>query len=334
MYTVECDDVIIYDDTSLLQDTVITDPKLELADNSAGKFTSTLYSNNRGYNTIKKYTSTIIIKKDAKWLWEGRVLLENIYFQNRKQITCEGAMAYLNDVLLPPKKYQAATAGSLLNQLLEFYNSRITSSKRRISLGGVTVDSSSITEFETAYESVFSFIQSNLVDQFGGHLFMTKDSSGLKLNYYKDYPNQCSQTIDFGVNLLDFTKNYDFSNIITVVIPRGKQIDTGETEEVSEGVTRNKNAYLTIADVNNGSIYLENSTTVKTYGRIEKTVDFSDVEDPNKLLTLGREYLSSVQFDDMTLTIKAIDLHVLNSSVETLKLLDEVRCVSLPHGLD
>lgn len=332
MYTVECDGTVIYNDSSILDNVILLSPKLDLSDNASGSFTTTVPTDNVAYSLLKKVTSTIVVKKDSKWIWEGRFLRESEDFYGQKTITCEGALSYLNDTVLPPKEISAPTISSLITQLLNIHNSRVTNSNRKIYPGAITVKTSSTdTKYYTNYENLLAWIKTNLLDVYAGHMFVSKENGVLKLNYYEDYPNTCAQQIDFGENLIDFTKEYDFSEICTVCIPRGKQLDDQNSDPNAEvKITK----YTTIAPVNNGSIYLENTTLVKQYGRVERTIDFNDVDEPKVLLELGKLYLQNIQFSDMILTVKAVDLHMLNPSIDSFDLLDEVRCFSLPHGLD
>lgn len=70
------------------------------------------------------------------------------------------------------------------------------------------------------------------------------------------------------------------------------------------------------------------------YGWIEKTVTWDDVSDPAVLLEKAKEYLKDIQFDNMELELSALDLHYLDVDVEAVNLLDEIRVISFPHGLD
>ena len=93
-------------------------------------------------------------------------------------------------------------------------------------------------------------------------------------------------------------------------------------------------AYLTVEEVNDGSIYVESEQAIETYGWIEKTVQWDNVTDPEVLLDKAETYLSDIQFDNMQLEINALDMHYLDVDVEAVKLLDEIRVISRPHGLD
>lgn len=61
---------------------------------------------------------------------------------------------------------------------------------------------------------------------------------------------------------------------------------------------------------------------------------WDSVSDPEVLLEKAKAYLADLQFDNMELEVSALDLHYLNANVEAVKLLDEIRVISRPHGLD
>lgn len=92
--------------------------------------------------------------------------------------------------------------------------------------------------------------------------------------------------------------------------------------------------YVTIESVNGGSLYLEHPNLINEYGWIEKTMQFEEADTPAKLKTMANEYMRTSMFDEMTLTIKALDLHILKADVEAIDLYDQIRCVSPYHKLD
>lgn len=73
---------------------------------------------------------------------------------------------------------------------------------------------------------------------------------------------------------------------------------------------------------------------VKEYGVIEKTVEFADIDDPNKLKDLGCETLFKGLFEKMSLTVTALDLAVLDNTITTPRILDPIRIVSPYHKVD
>lgn len=99
-------------------------------------------------------------------------------------------------------------------------------------------------------------------------------------------------------------------------------------------LTSIKNRYVDISSVNNGKTYLVNESALEKYGRIEAMVDFSDAETPSVLKELALLYLNSMQFDDLSIDVTINDLHLLNSSIDSIDLLDRVLCISKPHGIN
>lgn len=93
-------------------------------------------------------------------------------------------------------------------------------------------------------------------------------------------------------------------------------------------------AYLDISSVNGGSRYVTNEEGIKRFGWIELVVDFEDVTEPEELLQKAKDYLADEQFDDVVIDVSAVDLRYLSKDTLSINLLDNVRCISRPHGMD
>lgn len=477
MYTVECDSTLIHDQKSPDKEIHLISPKLQLQENSAGSFEFLIAPDNPGYNIIEKMISVIAVKKDGNVIWTGRPISEHTDFYGRKTIKCEGALAYLNDTLQDPQEYLNKNVQYIFRAIIEKHNSKVDA-KRQFAFGSITIrDLDDSYVYETNYENSWETIRSQFIERLEGHVSL--HYNGASTTPYIDYTetyNTVSQEINFGENLLEFTKDYDLANLFTVIFPKGKEI-TKETKNTDAGDDRNpvttnkttsvnsvtvnyqvitsylrvtvkitsitvttsvkysgeynfkivigkdeivskdatytsrtvngkpvkdyqpakecadaaievvngkiskdtakvtymraqedvtesfvvnifgksttikinipasddayeyitgneKREYTTIASVNNNSVYLENTEALARFGRIERTVEFNDVDDPKTLLNLGRRYLQSTQFDEMSLSISAVDLHFLNSDIQSFGFLDQVRCISHVHGMD
>ena len=127
--------------------------------------------------------------------------------------------------------------------------------------------------------------------------------------------------IRFGENILDLIQEVSCEDLATVIIPLGKRDE--ETDE-----------RLTIKSVNGGRDYLEDPDAIALYGRIVKTVEYDDVTLPENLLRKGREVLNRQKLLIPSITITAIDLHLLDVYIERCKVGDHIRVVSEPHGID
>ena len=363
MYTVYSDNTLIHDGVSPDLDIHLIDPNLTIGDSIAGSFDMTIQPANPGYFVVNRFTSLIKIKRDGRTLWIGRVIKENKDFWNRRKCSCEGALAFLNDTNQELHTYSSTSLNGFINILINVHNSKSINS-HKINVGIITVaDMNDDHVYQTNYGSTWDEFKTNCLDRLNGHVRLryVEGSDIPYFDYLADYPNTATQEINFGYNLLDFTRNWDLSDLCTVLIPRGKQLD----EEDDNG---QKN-YVTVASVNSGSIYVVNQQAYNTFGRIEQVVDFSEIEEPSVLLQIANAYISIQQFDQMVMTVNAVDLHKLtrntsiyiedehgdelidsssnrisgyligihdqnNSNVAAFNLLDEVRCISRPHGLD
>lgn len=330
MYTVLYDSEIIHDSSSPNKEMHLINPILKMGESIAGSFSFTMLPDNPGYSLVKRMSgSIIIIKKSTRnVIWTGRVVSETEDFWKRRSCVCEGALAFLNDSIQELKTYRDQEMTTFLQTLLRIHNSKVPSN-RQIVLGAVTVhDMNDKHVYSTKYRSTWDEFQENIMDRLGGHVrlrYMGDEPELPRLDYLSDYPRSAVQEINFGENLLDFTKNWDLSNLFTVILPRGKQL---------EGDSDGNADYVSIASVNNGIKYVSNQEAVNTYGRIEKIVDFNDVEDPSVLLSLANSYITSQQFDEMQLEVSAIDLRNITWRTTSFELLDNVHCISYPHGMD
>lgn len=194
-------------------------------------------------------------------------------------------------------------------------------------VGQVTVvDSNDSLYRYTNYENTLTCIKEKLVNKLGGHI-QVRTVDGIRyIDYLADYPNTNEQTITFGKNLLDFSQTIDATDIATAIIPLGAKLENSSIEALDER--------LTIKSVNNDCDFIFSQPAVDNYGWIFRTVEFDAVQVPSNLLRKGQEYLSSVQFEELVLECKAVDLNNLDVDVERIHLLDMVRVVSEPHGLD
>lgn len=326
MYYVYCDGNLIYDPFDLDPETKLVSPELALADNAAGSLSFTMPPGHEAYDGLERMTSTLGVFQDDEQLFEGRITEETSDFYKRKKIYCEGCLAYFNDSIQPPAEYHDITVRGFLEKLVAIHNSKV-SANRQFTVGAVTVTDSNDSLYRyTNYETTLACINDKLVNVLGGHLRVRWKNGTRYLDYLADYPNTNTQTIKFGKNLLDFTRNFDMTDIATVIVPRGARLD--------ESPIKALDAYLTVSGVNNGSIYVKSDTAIANYGWIERVVDWDDVTEASNLLKKAKAYLADIQYENMILELKAVDLHLLDADVEAIHLLDRVRAVSEPHGLD
>lgn len=324
MYSIYADGVCIYSDVFTLESMKVLSPKLVLEDNGAGSLSMKLPPMNVGYESIIRMITDISVQKDGEEIWAGRVLSESKDFRNNRDLYCEGEMAFFNDSSQPPAEYRGLSVRAYLERLIAVHNSKVAAN-RQFSLGAVTVVDKNFPIYYTNYEKTMEILNT-LVEQYGGHLRVRKVNGVRYLDYLAEYPDTCSQVIQFGSNLIDFTRKWDSTEFATVIVPLGNRLEDSPIEALD--------AYLTVESVNRGSMYVQSNEAVAAYGWIEKTVTWDDVSDPAVLLEKAKTYLTDIQFDNLELELSALDLHYLDVKTEAVKLLDEIRVISRPHGLD
>lgn len=324
MFSIYADGVCIYNDVFSLDNMKVINPKLILEDSAAGSLEMTLPCTNVAYDTLIRMTTDISVRKNGEEIWAGRALSENRDFWNNRVIYCEGELAFFNDSIQPPAEYSGKSVREYLEKLITIHNSQV-GVNRQFTIGAVTIVDESFPTYYTNYEKTMKYLNA-LVENYGGHLRIRKVGGVRYLDYLKEYPDTCSQVIQFGSNLIDFTRNWDSTEYATAIVPLGNRLNKSPIEALD--------AYLTVESVNDGSMYVQLDEAVKNYGWIVKTVTWDDVSDPALLLEKAKKYLADLQFDNLELELSALDLHYLDVNTEAVKLLDEIRVISRPHGLD
>lgn len=328
MYRVYCNNSPLYDLRD--EDLVLISPIVKIGENTAGSFEFSILPKHPHYEEVNELTSVITAYDGDEEIFCGRVVEITKDLYNRKKVICEGELAYFNDSIQRPARYQGLTVRGYLETLVNIHNQQVKNQgiDKTFKVGAVTVqDNNDYVYKYTNWESTLEVIKTDLLKTYGGYLRIRKENGVRYLDYLADYPNTNTQVIEFGSNLLDFTHDMVASDIVTAVIPIGARL-----EDVTE--VEGLDAYLTIKDVNGGVDYVYSQEAVKSYGWIFKTVKWDDVHVADNLLKKGKEYLSDIQFAQITLTVSAVDLHMLHVDMERIKVLDRIRVTSTPNGLD
>lgn len=118
--------------------------------------------------------------------------------------------------------------------------------------------------------------------------------------------------IDFGKNLLNYTKSDSISEFATRIIPRGKSIDDPTNRGLDYHVYLNgvKDAYGNDVEQASEDPYLDDKLLQYKYGIIEACVDFNDAENPTVLLNNAKEWFSDLRKSiiDSVIEVSIVDL--------------------------
>jgi len=320
MYNVYIDGKLLYSTAQeATEQNIILNPSLSLEVNKSGSFSFVMPPGHVLYDNIEKLKSVVTVDQDGEEIFSGRVLNDKVDFFNQKSVHCEGELCYFLDSLQPPCEYDG-TAMGLLQQILDNHNSAVEEEKR-FYLGNVTAfQADRKAQVDMGYHTdTLNVLNTRMLGAYGGYFRIRRYGNRRYLDYLSETDTN-AQPIEFGVNLLDLTRNISANEVFTVLLPLG--------------ANDKENNPLTVASVNNGLEYIEDTNAVAKYGRIWKTKTWGYIEDAAELLTVANEYLATGISEETTLTIKAVDMHFVDGTTQRIGIGDMVRIVSNPHGLD
>lgn len=330
MYTIYMDGVRIYAPNLRDKRYSLINPILKGEVNLADRLTFSIPKANVGYSNLHLLKSNVTVYDDYDVIFHGRLLSAGRDWYNTRSCTCEGALGWLNDSIIPPHTF-SGTYQDYLQYILDLHNSQVDSDRQL--LAGTQYRVSSGEFAETEYRTAMEILQGEQ------YLTAAQREAGARIQarsqpqaatygpidtyidtITRDLVNG-NQPVQFGRNLLDFEEFLDATEVFTRIIPLGPR-DTGTGE------------YMTIASVNGGSIYLEDSTAAGIYGRITKTVSFPDVETEADLLAAGAEALAQNLSEALTLDLTAMDLSLLGYDYNTFQVGSPSPIIDVPHGYD
>lgn len=273
------------------------------------------------YGQIVSYKTLIEIDRDSQLCFRGRVLYMSDNFYGQRTLTCEGERGFLADAVLRPYLYQD-TPQAIFTSVIEAYNSQVESEKQ-FAVGSVTVtDPNDYVRLESESAEQISTVVDKLVERCGGYITFSTDLDGHRcIHWLADLNYSNNQTITFGENLLDFARSGSNTALATRIIPYGaKDEETGQR--------------ITIESVNDGLDYVEDAEAVALRGTITAAVTWDDVTLPENLKLKAQQYLASSKLLVTSLSLTAVDLSLLDQTMDTFQVGDRVRVYSPPHGID
>ena len=289
--------------------------------NKAGTAVIKMPPGHPAFDAFSPYGPVVEIHNAGEVVFRGRALTPVDDFLNCRTVTCEGERCFFRDAVMRPYLYRD-TPSAVFSEIIEIYNSQVQEDKRFI-VGTVTVtDPNDYIRLEGQKAEQLNETIDKLVNRCGGYIVFTSDGSGARVvNWYAAVNYSNSQTIDFGSNLLDFTRTTTNTDLATRIIPYGAQdTETGE--------------YVTIESVNNGLDYIEDTEAIALRGIISKPVFYSDVTSPANLLRKAQAELNTSKNLITSLKLTAADLSIVDKDLRAFQPGDLVRVRSTPHKLD
>lgn len=306
----------------------LINPKLVLELNKTGTLTFSVPVTHPYYNKVAKMQCEINVYKNSQLIYVGRPLNSEEDFYRTSSVTCEGILAYLLDSIQRPYEY-TGNINDFFTALITNHNKDMGSNDyKKFAIGTCDVvdNNNYINRSDSNYTTTLNTITDKLIASHGGYIGVSYLNGSRYIDYKAIPGRQNTQTINFGNNLLDLTQYIKSDNLITAIIPLG-----AETEE--KGIN-DTNRRVTIASVNNNKDYLIDETSAKVFGLIYGVVEFDDVTSPANLKTKALQYLKNNNNLSLTIELSAVDMSMLDRTIESYSLGDTVRVISSPHNLD
>ena len=341
MYQILCDDYVLHD--AVIDELKVIGAKCSLEVNKTGSLTFQIASTHPYYDKIKKHTSEIKLYQDDRVLFCGRVLNDEITFENIKNIECEGELSYFLDSIQRGKEYhlQGGTENVIetyLKDIVAIHNSQVDE-RKQFSVGLVNItDPNNYLYKISNYEDTLTILTDKLLNVYGGYL-VVRHSNGVRyLDYVDELTNVCNQTIEFGKNIIDMTRYIKGEDVYTALIPLGATNETSGTTNTEETYEK-RLTISSLPDSTDGTIkkvndYIYDSEAVEQWGWIWKVEKWDDVTVAENLLRKAKDELRNSIDATLTLDMTAIDLHLLDVDIDRINVGDRIQCISLPHNLN
>lgn len=277
-----------------------------------------------------------------KILFRGRIRKVSMSMNGSIDVTCEGAMAYLNDTTVRPyKTYDTdeidceinapAKAGELFEWFIEQHNSRVSNRCEKFKVGiNAGVNFGALQRGTGTRPTTLKEMREKLTKLCGGYFRVRYVGEDNYLDWLNaDGSSEAAQSVELGQNLLDLNTGADGKDIYTAIVPVGK---TGEGEDEKDVTIDDEHAYV------GGGYDIVGDAVVDTamaerYGVIEKLMEYDHLSQPQALADKAVADLAAGKLSD-SITVSATDLHYADAAVQQIDYLQRVQVTSEPHGID
>lgn len=352
---------------------LVLSPKLTREVSKGGSLSFTMTRDHEQYESLQKMSTCITVEQDNKETWRGRVLSHEADWYNRRVIYCEGALSYFNDSAITPFNYEGKLA-QFLQHLIDAHNQQCGSMKmKRFELGTVTAalgdlvvhygdrDSYGVGE---DYGSTWDIIDKMVLKVYGGYAYCTYNpATGNNVLNYCDQSFEAdrlvNQTIEYGVNLLDFTEKTDTNGLFTRVYPMGSKHTVEETKwkwkflwwgekytesheerygiSGTDAATINKylpKGYSYRLDSSDGDCgWIQNDAAAQKFGIVSALGEY-DTDSDNDTFAAGVQDLQKNSLMVTSYTVKAVDLRDAGYDKDRLTFASYAHIISKPHSID
>lgn len=328
MYKAYIDGRLLYDPRPEVEGYELYSPKLVMEANKASSFSFKIYPQHPEWGNMIKLKSLITVYDDSVLKFRGRVLNDQLNWDNDKVITCESEFAFFNDSIVRPYNYMNGGIGvaEYLKFLVTQHNQQVDES-RKFTVRTVTVSDPNdlIVRSDTTYPTTQKVLTEKLINMMGGYFYFERIDGVTYMDYLADSPYTTTQKIELGKNLLDLQQTANGADIATAIIPLGAQLSDDKGQQTGSRLTLNN------AD---GTDYITDASAVATYGLIFTSATYDDITTLDALKSRATADLAKLINPTGTMTLTAVDMNMLDRTIDKLNIFEYVQSISTPHGLN
>ena len=256
---------------------------------STPAFSFTVPPGNIAETVIQPLATHITAYQGNVEVFSGRVISADWDLYNTMTVQCIGDMGDLADSQIAPFSH-TGTAAQFLSEVIAKHNTLVDAS-RAFTVGTVNVTGETGERAVEDYTDALTLITTYCSGAYGGYI---RVRPGRVIDWMEDFGDN-SQTIRFGENILDLSRQIDAADVATVLIALGPEPETGSRTVVTA----------------------QNAAGVAKWGKIYRVEEF---ESDTGLQAAAQARIDQLATMPESAELTALDLSVVDVSIQALTL--------------
>ena len=256
---------------------------------STPTLTFTIPPGNLAETVMQPLTTHVTAYRDNVEVFSGRVISADWDIYNTMTVSCIGDMGDLADSQIAPFSH-TGTAAEFLSAVISKHNALVDAS-RAFTVGTVNVTGETGERAVEDYTDALTLITTYCSGAYGGYI---RVRPGRVIDWMEDFGDN-SQTIRFGENILDLSRQIDAADVATVLIALGPEPETGSRTVVTA----------------------QNAAGVAKWGKIYRVEEF---ESDTGLQAAAQARVDALATLPESADLTALDLSVVDVSIPALTL--------------